>query len=177
MYQIPQFSHKWTYLMDHLAEYRSTMIMSTDLSDEEGKTQEWLLFIGFMLRFTPSAALLYPLCISCPLTSDDVPYSLHFALAYKITVHNIFGSETIIGIRCNSSEKSLCLNCKNKAIWLQSWYELYLKPINPFQYTQVTVLFGPPFPWEIREILGKLGKICHHHHFCYLYAALHVDVI
>ena len=59
--------------MDHLAEYRSTMIMSTDLSDEEGKTQEWLLFIGFMLRFTPSAALLYPLCISCPLTSDDVP--------------------------------------------------------------------------------------------------------
>ena len=115
--------------------------------------------------------------ISCPLTSDDVPYSLHFALAYKITVHNIFGSETIIGIRCNSYEKSLFLNCKNKAIFLQSWYELYLKTIYPFQYTQVTVLFGPPFPWEIREILGKLGKICHHHHFCYLYAALHVDVI
>ena len=90
---------------------------------------------------------------------------------------NIFGSETIIGIRCNSFEKSLFLNCKNKAIFLQSWYELYLKTIYPFQYTQVTVLFGPPFPWEIREILGKLGKICHHHHFCCLYAALHVDVI
>ena len=145
--------------MDHLAEYRSTMIMSTDLSDEEGKTQEWLLFIGFMLRFTPSAALLYPLCISCPLTSDDVPYSLHFALAYKITVHNIFGSETIIGIRCNSYEKSLFLNCKNKAMYLFTimiWviFETY-KPI-PI-YTSYSA-FWSPFSMRNQRNLGKIGE-------------------
>ena len=72
---------------------------------------------------------------------------------------NIFGSETIIGIRCNSFEKSLFLNCKNKAMYfftIMIWviFENYIPiPI----YTSYSA-FWSPFSMRNQRNLGKIGE-------------------
>ena len=114
--------------MDHLAEYRSTMIMST-----EGKTQEWLLFIGFMLRFTPSAApYILPSNIRrCPVPVFWLVLQNHSNTWLKI------GSETIIENIRNTEEFALIMSL---IFWSQNHLGSTSENFSPDIYYQNQVL-------------------------------------